>query len=135
VSVGILLITHSPLGADLLRIATGIFGACPAPAEALEVENDAPCDPLLAHAERLVSRLDTGDGVLVLTDIYGSTPANLAVDLLGRRERIRVLAGVNLPMLVRALNYAELDLDSVAEKALTGGRDGVCLCARRGSED
>jgi PTS system ascorbate-specific IIA component len=135
VSVGILLITHRPLGTDLLRIATGIFGACPAPVESLEVENDAPCELLLADAERMASQLDRGDGVLVLTDIYGSTPSNLAVDLQGRRDRIRVLAGVNLPMLVRALNYAELDLDDVVEKALTGGRDGVLLCARRGERD
>ncbi len=131
-SVGILLITHKPLGRDLLTIATGIFGACPAPAEVLEVQNDAPCAPLLADAERLAEQLDGGDGVLVLTDIYGSTPANLALDLSERRAGIRVLAGVNLPMLVRTLNYAQLDLEALVEKALTGGRDGVMLCPGRG---
>jgi PTS system ascorbate-specific IIA component len=133
-SVGILLITHGALGGELLRIATGIFGTCPAPAEALAVENDAPCDPLLVEAERRAERLDAGDGVLVLTDLYGSTPANLAVALGDRRDRVRVLAGVNLPMLVRALSYAALELDQVVDKALQGGRDGVLQCGVRAGE-
>ncbi len=133
-SVGILLITHGALGSELLRIASGIFGTCPARADALGVENDAPCDPLLEDAEQRAARLDEGDGVLVLTDLYGSTPANLAVALRDRRDRVRVLAGVNLPMLVRALSYTALDLDQLVEKALMGGRDGVLLCCARTGE-
>ncbi|MGE5152800.1 MAG: PTS sugar transporter subunit IIA [Bdellovibrio bacteriovorus] len=133
-SVGVLLITHGSLGSELLRIATGIFGTCPTRADALEVENDAPCDPLLEEAQRRVNGLDEGDGVLVLTDFYGSTPANLAVDLGQRHPRVRVLAGVNLPMLVRALSYASLDLDQTADKALQGGREGVLRCAPRPDE-
>jgi len=134
-SVGLLLITHRPLGADLLRVATAIFGTCPTRVEALEVENDAPCDLMLAQAEQLAQQLDTGDGVLVLTDIYGATPARLAGALLAHPHRRRVLAGVNLPMVVRALNYAGLDLETVAAKALAGGRDGVCVCPAPGPED
>jgi PTS system ascorbate-specific IIA component len=134
-SVAILLITHGSLGSELLRIASGIFGTCPTRAEAVDVENDAPCDPLIEDAERRAAHLDEGDGVLVLTDLYGSTPANLAVTLLGRRDHIRVLAGVNLPMLVRALSYAGLDLDQVVDKALKGGRDGVLVCGTRSGED
>jgi PTS system ascorbate-specific IIA component len=127
-TVGVLLITHSGLGSALLRIATGIYGICPAAAETLEVENDSPCGPLLDEAERLARRLDRGDGVLVLTDLYGSTPANLAKSLTERYGRARAVSGVNLPMLVRALNYAELDLDQLVEKALLGGRAGVMPC-------
>ncbi len=134
-SVGILLVTHQSLGTALLRVACGIFGTCPTQAESLEVENDAPCEVLLDQAWGLLERLDTGDGVLVLTDIYGSTPANLARDLLNGPGQVRLVAGVNLPMLVRALSYAGLDLDSVADKALAGGRDGVLLCAARSAAD
>ncbi len=134
-SVGLLLITHYPLGADLLRVATGIFGTCPTRAESLEVENDAPCDQMLAQAEQMVGRLDAGDGVLVLTDLYGATPANVAGALLARRPHLRMVAGVNLPMVLRALSYAGLDLESVAEKALAGGRDSVRLCPGPGTED
>jgi PTS system ascorbate-specific IIA component len=133
-SVGILLITHGALGSELLRIASAIFGACPARADALEVENDAPCDPLLEDAERRAAELDEGEGVLVLTDLFGSTPANLALALAGRRDRIRVLAGVNLPMLVRALSYAALDLEQLADRAITGGRDGILACGARPEE-
>ncbi len=130
-SVGVLLITHEPLGSDLMRIASGILGGRPPGIEAMEVVNDAPCEVLTDEAERRLERLDAGDGVLILTDLYGSTPANISVALLAGNDRLRVIAGVNLPMLLRALNYASLDLDAVAEKALHGGRDGVLLCARR----
>lgn len=130
-SVGLLLITHQPLGSDLVGIASRILGDLPAGLEALEVVNDVPREDLLADARCRLERLDRGDGVLVLTDLYGSTPANVAVALLTDQERLRVIAGVNLPMLLRALNYAELDLDAVAEKALQGGRNGVVLCSPR----
>ncbi|WP_295454808.1 PTS fructose transporter subunit IIA [uncultured Thiodictyon sp.] len=134
-SVGLLLITHRPLGADLLRVATEIFGTCPTRTGSLEVENDAPREGIMAAAKRLAQELDTGDGLLVMTDIYGATPANLAVALCADHPHRRVLAGVNLPMLVRALNYAGLDLETLADKALTGGRDGVRHCPGPDAED
>lgn len=127
-SVGLLLMTHPPLGSDLLKVATIIFGTCPSRAESLDIENDTPAELVMAEAERLIAHLDEGDGVLVLTDLYGATPARLASALVNRHRRLRVLAGVNLPMVVRALNYSGLDLDAVAERALAGGRDGVCHC-------
>ncbi len=130
-SVGLLMITHQPFGADLLRVATAILGGPPPGVEAMEVVNDVPCEILAAQAAERLDRLDAGEGVLILTDLYGSTPANIAVSLLGIHEQLRVIAGLNLPMLLRALTYASLDLDAVAEKALQGGRDGVLLCARR----
>lgn len=133
-SVGLLLIAHRPLAGDLLCVATEILGVSPPGIEALEVINDTPCEDLVAEGLLRAARLDQGDGVLVLTDLYGSTPANVAMVLLQRREQVRVLAGVNLPMLLRALNYATLDLDGVAEKALQGGRDGVRLCASFGEQ-
>lgn len=127
-TVGVLLVTHRALGRDLIAIATRIYGTCPAPLDCLEVPYEASGTQMIAEGERLADALDQGDGVLVLTDLYGSTPANLAVALIPRHPRLRVLSGVNLPMLVRALNYCALDLEQVAEKALTGGRDGVILC-------
>jgi mannose PTS system EIIA component len=134
VTVGLLLITHQPLGADLLRVAAGIFGACPPRCQALEVENDAPREAVLQRAQALAGEVDEGDGVLVLTDIYGATPANLGLALCARYPRARLVAGVNLPMLLRALTYRGLDLDTVAAKAVAGGRDGVCLGPEPGHE-
>jgi PTS system ascorbate-specific IIA component len=125
------MITHQPCGDDLLRVATSILGRAPAGVEAMGVINDTPCETMLADADTRVQRLDQGDGVLILTDIYGSTPANIAVALLATHDRLRVVAGLNLPMLLRVLTYVSLDLEHVAEKALQGGRDGVVLCPRR----
>ncbi len=130
-SVTLLMITHQPFGADLLRVATAILGARPQGVEAMEIVNDVSCEILIADATQRLERLDEGDGVLVMTDLYGSTPANVAVALLAQHERLRVIAGLNLPMLLRAITYASLDLDGVADKALQGGRDGVLLCSRR----
>lgn len=127
-SVGLLLITHRPLAADLLCIATEILGGRPADVEVLEVVNDTPREMLVAEGLHMAERLDQGDGVLVLTDLFGSTPANVATALSLRHPHMRVVSGVNLPVLLRALNYASLDLDAVTEKALQGGRDGVRLC-------
>ncbi|MBK1643492.1 PTS fructose transporter subunit IIA [Thiocapsa imhoffii] len=130
-SVGLLLITHQPFGGDLLRIATSILGALPPGIAAMEVVNDVPCDCLLAEAREHLRHLDTGSGVLVMTDLFGATPANVAVTLLSHEERVQVLAGLNLPMLLRAWTYCSSDLDTVTEKALQGGRDGVLRCLPR----
>lgn len=127
-SVGVLIMTHRPLAGDLLQIASEILGGPPPGVEALEVINDTPRERLIVDALGGVARLDQGDGVLLLTDLYGATPANVAVALLDQQPQLRVLAGVNLPMLLRALNYAHLELDAVVEKALQGGRDGVRVC-------
>ena len=133
-SVGLLLITHRPLAGDLLGVATEILGSRPPGIEVLEVINDTPCEDLVAAGLRCAVRLDQGDGVLILTDLFGATPANVALVLLERLERARVLAGVNLPMLLRALNYAALDLETVAEKAAQGARDGIRLCVAAGEQ-
>lgn len=128
-TVGLLLVTHDRLGASMVETATGLLGACPLHVATLEVRPDCEPDCLVAQAKSLVVGLDAGDGVLVLTDIYGSTPANIASALL-TAGRVRVVAGLNLPMLVRVLNYARLALDELAEKAIAGGRTGVLSCER-----
>ena len=129
-SVGLLLITHGDIGASLLATATRILGgSCPVAVRALAVTDETQRDQLLVEARRLALEVDGGDGVLVLADLYGSTPANIACSLQGDSARIRILAGLNLPMLVRALNYASLPLEDLAHKAETGGRDGVLICA------
>jgi mannose PTS system EIIA component len=126
-SVGLLLITHNDIGAQLLATATRMLGRCPLDADCLRVGDDDDLSKMYATAQTLAEELDHGDGLLVLTDLYGSTPANIA-HTLADREGVRVLAGINLPMLVRVLNYANLGLAAVTEKALSGGRDGVLPC-------
>jgi PTS system ascorbate-specific IIA component len=126
-TVSILVITHNQIGAELLTTATRMFGHCPLAASTINVtEYDDP-DLLLARARRLAEELDDGSGLLILTDLFGSTPANVA-NSIRQGHQVRVLTGVNLPMLVRALNYHSLDLCAITEKALSGGREGVLLC-------
>lgn len=127
-SAAVLLVTHNAIGSELLKAATAVLGRCPLRADALAVGLDDERDRMIAVAHELAADLDEGDGLLVLTDLYGSTPSNIANALAGR-HRVRVLTGVNLPMLVRALNYAQLPLDELARKALSGAQDGVVLCS------
>lgn len=125
-SVGILIITHSNIGASLFDAVTSVMGSCPLPTRLLPVSLDSEPDTLVDSAQEIVRELDQGQGVLVLTDMYGSTPSNIACRLMN--GRVRVVAGINLPMLVRVMNYPGLDLNQLATKALSGGHEGVVTC-------
>ncbi len=126
-SVGVLLITHNELGSALLETATKMLGQSPLVVETMAVTLDSEPELLLGQAQNMLQDLDQGDGVLVLSDMYGSTPCNIACRL-QRPEHASVVAGINLPMLVRVLNYAHLDLNELTAKALSGGCDGIVSC-------
>ena len=123
-TIGLLIITHNNIGTDLVETATGMLGVCPLATEILPVSQKSDPEQVLRRARQLMETLDTGHGVLVLTDIYGSTPSNIACSLING-ERVKVIAGVNLPMLIRVLNYPHLSLNELVDKALSGGRDGI----------
>lgn len=126
-NVGILIITHGNIGAVLLQTAIEVLGVCPLQTTTLSAPTDCDPDWVFKEANASAGRLDTGDGVLVLTDLYGSTPSNIACRL-HEQHTVRVVSGINLPMLMRVLNYPDMDLDELAHKAVTGGRDGVLTC-------
>ena len=122
--IGILLITHGSLGESLIQCACHVLDKRPAQIAQLGVSShDDPVD-LAPLAERLVAWVDEGDGVVVLTDILGATPTDMAAKL-AEPGRVEVVAGVNLPMLLRALTYRDKDMDTLLARALSGGRDGV----------
>ena len=127
---GLLLITHGSLGDDMLDAAKGILCGCPLVAEAIAV--DADCDPeqLLETAGKLCDTLDDGTGVLVLTDLYGSTPSNIANRLIETHNAC-VISGANLPMLLRILNYPDMSLEVLCDKAADGARDGIVITRRK----
>jgi PTS system mannose-specific IIA component len=129
-NVGLLLITHNDLGRFLLETASGILGSCPVRTRCLNVPVSCDPDQVLESACTLYRELDQGDGVLVLTDLFGSTPSNIAARLI-EKYNILVISGVNVPMLVRILNYPTCSLEEMANKALTGARDGVVITARK----
>lgn len=125
-SVGLLIITHEGIGRYLLDTAIGMLIKAPMDYRLLDAcEHDHP-DELIQKAVKLVQDLDQGDGVLVLTDMYGSTPSNVARAISGKH--VQCVAGVNLPMIIRVFNYYQLPLSEIAQKAYSGGRDGVKIC-------
>lgn len=122
--IGILLVTHFGLGETLIQCACHVLNKRPAQIQQLGIAaQDDPLDAL-PLARQLLQMVDSGEGVLVLTDIYGATPANVAVKLL-EPGRIEGIAGVNLPMLLRALTYRDKDMETLIARAVAGGRDGV----------
>lgn len=122
--IGILIIAHGTLGESLIHCASHVMGKRPPALKQLNVgTNDDPVK-LLPQAQQLIEELDEGDGVLILSDIYGATPCNL-VNQLVVAGRVEGVAGVNLPMLVRTLTYRNGDLRVLVGKALSGGREGV----------
>ena len=121
--VGILIITHSDIGKQLLLTATSVFGKNPFQVELLSVDNyDQPSD-VKELAEKYVNFLDNGSGVLVMTDIIGTTPSNIASAI--DHKNIRVVAGLNLSMLLNVFNYPDDTLDCLTDKAVQGGTEGV----------
>jgi len=122
--IGIFLLTHATYGESLIQCACHVLNK--RPPQIVQLGMAAQDDPLdaLPLARDMLTLVDSGDGVLVLTDIYGATPSNLAMKLL-EPGRVEGLAGVNLPMLLRAIAYRDKDMDTLLTRAVAGGRDGV----------
>ena len=122
--VGILIVTHSQLGEALLHCAEHILGRSAPNLACLSVSKHEDPLAVVDRARELLARLDAGSGVLVLTDMYGGTPSNIA-NRLTTPGQVEAVAGVSLPMLMRALTYSRETLESVVSKAITGGWEGV----------
>ncbi len=122
--VGILLVTHNGLGDSLIDCIGHVLGNIPSHLKSLSVL--ASDDPLAKEAEAraLIAGLDHGDGVLLLADLFGATPCNIAGRLY-QPGRVQGVAGVNLPMLLRVVVYHDKPLAELAQLALDGGRDFV----------
>jgi PTS system ascorbate-specific IIA component len=127
VSVGVLLMTHEAMGAALVSAARHVLGRLPLPLDVKEVAASADPDQILRAAAASARELDHGDGVLVLSDLYGATPCNIAKRLPDLGVRMHCVSGLNLPMLLRVLNYPEQSLDELAQTAAHGGRGGIVV--------
>jgi PTS system ascorbate-specific IIA component len=130
--IGVLIVAHAPLASALAAGASHVYSCAPERAESqvrvLDVAPDADVNATVEGARGLVAEIDTGMGVLVLTDVFGSTPGNVATRLV-ESGRVAVVTGVNLPMLLRALCYRDGKLADTVEKALAGGIQGVLQIA------
>ncbi|MFZ6649173.1 PTS sugar transporter subunit IIA [Undibacterium sp. TJN25] len=122
--IGILLMTHAPLGSAFVQAASHVFRGMPERLEAIDVIADQNIDDVNRLAREAVKRLNDGSGVLVITDVMGGTPSNCCRHL-GDPNEVAVIAGISLPMLLRAITYRADNLDVVVEMALAGGQNGA----------
>ncbi len=124
-STGVLLAMHPAMGEAMVATVSEIFGKVPDNVVVVSGDSDDP-QSLALNLQRGLHEVDQGDGVVIMSDLYGSTPCNIAVRI-GRESNVPVLTGANLPMLIRLLNYPDHDLAALLEKVRRAGRDGVML--------
>ena len=122
--IGILIVTHGEIGTALLASATQILGAAPAQVATLSVWRQDDPDDLVLRARELMDGIDVGDGVLILTDIFGATPGNVVSKLLAD-GKVEGVSGVSLPMLLRVLTGRDGSLNGAVQRALSGGAEGL----------
>lgn len=127
--IGIIVVTHVDYGSALLRAAEFIAGPVQ-DCTCIQVDASLAVEETVARLREAVERLNTGHGVLVLTDMFGGTPTNLSLSLLGARQDVDVLTGINLPMLLRVLSNRNLPLSELAELAMTAGCEGIIAAGK-----
>ena len=122
--IGVLIITHGRYGEDLLASASHVLGHPLAQTAHLAVSIKDEPDEVLREARKLLKSVDDGSGTLVMTDMYGATPCNIATQLIAEGN-VEAVSGVSLPMLVRSLAYRDAPLAKVRDKAIAGGTEGI----------
>lgn len=122
--IGILIVTHGEIGTSLLDSATQILGARPAQVATLSVWRQDDLDDLVLRARQLMEGIDAGQGVLILTDLFGATPGNVVSKLL-QDGRVEGVSGVSLPMLLRVVTGRNGSLAAAVQRALSGGTEGL----------
>lgn len=122
-SISVIIISHDDVGHALVQTTTKNFVELPLPTTVVNVDFNTDPEVLLLKLERLVKNLAKEEGLLILTDLFGSTPGNIAQAL--QNINVRIVSGLNLPMLMRVMNYPNLGLNELAGKAVSGGREGV----------
>ncbi|WP_455211441.1 PTS sugar transporter subunit IIA [Kaarinaea lacus] len=128
-TVSVLLITHENIGEILLQTVRRVLEVCPLQTRCLPVPFDSDPDQVEQEAAQMIKAMDKGDGVLILTDMFGSTPSNIA-HRLSQDGKVMVVTGLNLPMMIRVMNYPTLNLQQLVDLAVEGGKNGVLFNRR-----
>lgn len=125
-SVGLLIISHGNIGQAIYDAAMTVIGSSPLRTKIIPVQFNHETGAIMEQLQQASLELDSGDGVLVLTDMYGATPSNIVCEL--NLQKVAIISGLNLPMLIRLMNYPTLSLTELVEKALSGGQEGIMYC-------
>ena len=127
--IGLLIISHSELGREFLNAAELIMGRLEN-ADAISITQSTESEEMLKSISEKIAALDQGQGVILLTDMFGGTPSNLSLSFL-EEEKVEVLTGVNLPMVVSvAQERARLTLGELGEKAQQEGKRSIALAGK-----
>ena len=127
--IGLLIVTHCDLGKEYIKAAEFIVGKI-SDADSISITQSSDSDQILKIIREKITSLNTGDGVLILTDMFGGTPSNLSLSFLNE-DKVEVLTGVNLPMIIAIVQYRpELGLDELAERAQAAGKMGISLTGK-----
>jgi PTS system ascorbate-specific IIA component len=122
-----MIIAHAPLASSLKAVAQHTYADCAAPLEALDVAPDTPIEEIERQAREMLARVRNPEA-LIFTDVFGATPCNVAQRLADGLQ-VKVIAGVNVPMLWRSLCYAGESLDAMVARAMAGATQGVMQVA------
>lgn len=126
-SVRLMLITHGEVGQALLEAVTTTLGELPLATLTMAIAADGDPETLGPRLSRFVASLENHQELLILTDLFGATPTNIACQV-NHAPNVKVVSGLNLPMLIRVMNYPELNLNDLVAKAVSGGQDGILCC-------
>lgn len=123
-STALFFITHNGIASNLLKTGEAIVGKPNTNLSYIEVPMDADTDIIVNHIENKLKQLDIDNGIFFITDIYGGTPSNIAQQL-ADKYKTQLITGVNLPMIIRLLNYRDAASRELLNKALQGARKGI----------
>lgn len=123
-SVALLLVTHKHIGNDMLMITSSILNDELNNTACVEIPMDADIESMKNRVARTLATLSTDEGILILTDSFGSTPCNIANAFLDNKNS-SLVSGLNLPMLIRIMNYRSLPLAELEQVAVEGGKQGI----------
>lgn len=124
---GLLIIAHAPLASSLKAVASHTYPDCASRLAALDVEPEMPLEEIESRARALLQQVRNPEAI-IFTDVFGATPCNVA-QRLGDGVQVKVIAGVNVPMLWRSLCYADESIDAVVARAIAGATQGVMQVA------
>jgi len=128
--IGIMVVSHEPLGTALIHCTRHVYGRLPMQLAALDVIPDEDPEVAFRAGQELLARINDGSGAIVLTDVFGATPSRVAMRL-AVPGRVRVLAGVNLPMLLKAIANRRMPVADLCELLVDSARNAICVADTR----